>query len=178
MMPKVEPKTEPREEFHGIPGGCGREVPTWKVVVDNLPVAIMFMLGTAIVWPISAFGAIAFLAYCALSIVLFWALICPYCHHYNTRACPCGYGIMSPKFFKPRDGRDFKKTFKRNIAVMYPCWIVPFVAGVYRLWTGYSIALLILFISFCIIGFILIPLISKLVGCKSCTMRANCPWMT
>ncbi|MCE5230219.1 hypothetical protein LLG95_11550 [bacterium] len=176
-MPKVESKPAPRQDC-GIPVGCAREVPMWKVALDNFPVAVMFVLGAAIVWPITAVGALVFLGYCGLSIVLFWALICPYCHHYNTRACPCGYGIMAPKFFKPRPGRDFKKVFKKNIAVMYPCWAVPFVAGVYRLWADYSRPLLAIFVAFCVIGFVFIPLIAKLVGCRSCTMKANCPWMS
>ncbi|MEN6624795.1 MAG: hypothetical protein ABFD69_01050 [Candidatus Sumerlaeia bacterium] len=162
----------------GIPNQCARVVPAWKIAADNLPVAVMFVIGTALLWPITAAGAIAYFVYCCASIVLFWALICPYCHHYNTRACPCGYGIMSPRFFKPRTGREFKKVFKQNIAIMYPCWIFPFFGGAYRLWADFSRPVLALFILFCVIGFVLIPLFAKLVGCRNCEMKANCPWMT
>jgi hypothetical protein len=28
------------------------------------------------------------------------------------------------------------------------------------------------------VGFILIPAISKFVGCKSCEIKADCPWMS
>jgi hypothetical protein len=33
-------------------------------------------------------------------------------------------------------------------------------------------------IIFSIIGFLIIPLISKFVGCKNCEIKDDCPWMT
>jgi hypothetical protein len=38
--------------------------------------------------------------------------------------------------------------------------------------------LLLLLLGFIIIGFALIPAISKLVGCKNCEIKEDCPWMT
>jgi len=32
-------------------------------------------------------------------------------------------------------------------------------------------------VIFSLIGFVVIPVISKLVGCKNCEVREDCPWM-
>ena len=157
---------------------CERIVPSWLVLLDNIPTAILFVLGVILVdlvwWPL----AILMMIYNLASIVLFWALICRYCHHFNTRACPCGYGVIAPKWFRRIEGGNFRKIFRRNIAIMYPCWLFPLVAGLYLLYARYPRSILIVFSAFVIVGFILIPAISKLVGCKGCDLKDQCPWMT
>jgi hypothetical protein len=60
---------------------------------------------------------------------------------------------------------------------MYPCWFIPFGVGIYLLCTGFP-NVLPLFISFVVVGFILIPAISRFVGCKGCELKKECPWMT
>jgi hypothetical protein len=35
----------------------------------------------------------------------------------------------------------------------------------------------VLFIAFVIVGFVLIPAISRFVGCKGCEIKDQCPWM-
>ena len=164
----------------GIPNSCSRTVPTWLVLLDNIPTMTMFVLGGILVWLIWWPLSIFFLVYCAASIVLFWALICPYCHHYNTRACPCGYGVLAPKMFKSKLGatdRTFREVFRKNISIMFPCWLVPFVAGIYLLVTSYSTLVLTLLVLFCIVGFVIIPSISKFVGCRDCEIKKDCPWI-
>ncbi len=163
---------------HGVPVECTRVVPGWVVFVDNFPTVTMFVLGAALLWLIWWPLSIIFLVYCGASIVMFWGLICPYCHHFDTRACPCGYGVVAPKLFKARHGKEFRRVFKRNITIMFPAWIVPFVAGVYVLWLEFTWLVLVLFLAFCIIGFALIPAISKYIGCKGCEIKDQCPWMT
>jgi hypothetical protein len=137
----------------------------------------MFILGAAIVGFIWKPLAIIMLLYNFSSIIMFWALICRHCHHFGTRACPCGYGVMAAKCFRKRDGGNFRKIFKKNILIMYPCWFVPFVVGIYLLYIG-NPNILPLFIAFAVVGFILIPAISKFVGCKGCELKKECPWMT
>ncbi|MHC4444980.1 MAG: hypothetical protein ACYTBZ_20130 [Planctomycetota bacterium] len=147
------------------------------LILDNLPTAAMFILGTILIGRISWPPAIVYLAYCALSIVLFWALICCYCPLYETKHCPCGFGAIAPRFFSRKDDRDFRDVFKKNIAIMYPCWFVPPIAGIYLLWSRFDYVVLALFAAFCVIGFIVIPWISKVVGCQRCELKAQCPWM-
>ena len=167
------------EKQHGIPVDCSREVPTWLVLLDNLPTVGMFYLGSLLVmmvwWPL----AFVFYGYCALSIVLFWGLICPYCHHYDTKACPCGYGIIAPRFFKFKGAENFNRVFKSRIAVVFPAWIIPPVATIYLLIMDHtSVTVWCIFAAYAIIGFILIPAISKFVGCRNCEIKDQCPWMT
>ena len=147
------------------------------MVLDNAPTVLLFILGAALLsrlwWPL----AVVFLAYCATSIVLFWALICPSCHHYGTRACPCGYGAIAQRLFERKAVGDFKRAFKRNIGFMFPCWFAPLIGGAYLLWADPSRPLLGLFLAFGIVGFIVIPAIARFVGCRGCDIKDQCPWM-
>ena len=162
----------------GIPDSCERVVPTWVIILDNAPTAAMFLLGAALIWKIGWIYSVLFLFYCALSIILFLRLICTRCKHFDTSRCPCGYGIIAPLFFDKKTDKEFKEIFRRNIGIVFPCWIIPFGTGIYLLLSEFSWETLVLFISFCIVGFVLIPAISKFVGCKSCEIKHECPWMS
>jgi hypothetical protein len=155
-----------------------RKIPVWLVLLDNIPTLILFIFGFLIINQISTIGAITFGIYALFSVIWFLAKICPYCHHYNTRACPCGYGAISPRLFKKRDPKSFKKVFKRNILIVFPNWFVPLGTAAYLLSTRFTKEILIQTIIFILIGFIVIPIISKLVGCKNCEIKEDCPWMT
>lgn len=155
-----------------------RRIPLWLVLLDNIPTLLLLLLGFLIIRELTLTGAVFYGIYAAISIVWFWAFICPYCYHYDTYACPCGYGIISAKMFKRKDDRSFRKVFRRNIIIQYPNWFVPLGVAIYLLITYYSRVILVLTISFIIIGFIVIPAISKLVGCKNCEIKEDCPWMT
>lgn len=174
---------KPSEKYQGgtdcgIPDACERIVPTWLIVLDNAPTVVMFLLGSAIIWRINPLFSILFLIYCGLSIILFWRLICPWCHHFGTSGCPCGYARIAARFFKRREGREFRRVFRQNIVVVFPCWFVPLGVGICLLWTRFSPALLSLFLAFCVIGFLMIPVISRFVGCESCNIKDECPWMS
>jgi hypothetical protein len=155
-----------------------RKIPLWLVLLDNIPTLLLFILGFLIINQISAIVAIIYGSYAIFSVIWFWAKICPYCHHYNTHACPCGYGIISSLLFKKRETLSFRKVFKRNLLIVFPNWFVPTGFAGYLLITHYTKNILILTIVFSIIGFIIIPLISKLVGCKNCEIKEECPWMS
>jgi hypothetical protein len=147
-------------------------------LLDNVPTLLLFVLGFIIVSRISLAGAVVFGIYALFSVVWFWAKICPYCHHYDTFACPCGYGSISARIFKRKDSKSFRKVFRRNIGIQFPNWFVPLAFAVYLIITAYSELILYLTISFVVIGFIIIPVISKQVGCKNCEIKEDCPWMT
>jgi len=149
----------------------------WLVLLDNLPTLVLTILGAIIIYNISKLGAFGYVIYSLLSILWFWARICPYCHHYGTNACPCGYGVISAKFFKKRENKSFKKVFKQNIVAVFPTWFVPFIIAMYLLVIRNNQEVLILTIAFSLLGFVIIPIISKFVGCKNCEVKEDCPWM-
>jgi len=155
-----------------------QKIPLWLVLLDNIPTFLMFLLGFIIIYQVTLIGAFAFGAYALFSVVWFWARICPYCHHYNTYACPCGYGVISSHIFKRKSNKSFRNVFRKNLAIQYPNWFVPLAVAIYLLITSYTKGILFLTISFIIIGFVVIPSISKLVGCKNCEIKEDCPWMT
>jgi hypothetical protein len=67
---------------------CTRNIPLWLVLLDNILTLLMLMLGFLIIRELTLTGAILYWIYAAGSIIWFWAFICPYCHHYDTYACP------------------------------------------------------------------------------------------
>ena len=175
----IKPESDQMRELkNGIESPCSkRKTPLWLVFLDNIPTLILFVLGAVIVYQVSTIGAVVFVVYALFSVVYFWARICPFCHHYNTLACPCGYGAISAKLFKKQQDKSFKKVFRQNILIVFPNWFVPFAIAIYLLATRYTIEILILTIAFSLIGFVVIPLISRFVGCKNCEIKEDCPWM-
>jgi hypothetical protein len=89
----------------------------------------------------------------------------------------CRIEAVSARSFRNRDDGSFKKVFRRNLPVVFPNWFVPFAVAVYLLLTRYSTEALLLTISFFLIGFVIIPLISKFVGCRNCEIKEDCLWM-
>ncbi len=187
-MPKkgVRKKDQPevQESDCDIPNQCERQVPLWIVIVDNIPTLSLFILGTIlgimVWWPVG----ILFAIYCPFSIVYFWARICTYCHHFDTRACPCGYGVLAPRFFKFKGAKNFKTVFKYNIFIMFPVFLFPPLFGAFvvvRDWLegdGLNVPAFVLLVAVSVIGFVIIPAISKFVGCRGCEIKDKCPWMT
>lgn len=164
----------------GVPNRCARKTPRWLVAIDNIPTIALFILGAAIIWFASWLLMVAYAVYCAISIVLFWRIICSYCHHFNTSACPCGYGSVAPRFFKSRlaKGTEFRSIFRRNITIMFPVWIVPLLVGIYLTIYQFTNIIFLTLILFCIDGFVIIPSISRLVGCRDCEIKDDCPWIS
>jgi hypothetical protein len=151
--------------------------------IDNLPYIIMTFLGASILftgldtsfWKYTTVGL-----YVLYSIIgSFWIIVfvCPYCHFYDTMACPCGYGRMAARIRRKRDDSLFMGKFRKNIPVLFPLWIVPVVAGVIFLAFDFSLLMLVLIALFAIDSFVVLPLMSKKYGCAHCPQRDECPWM-
>jgi hypothetical protein len=156
---------------------CARELPLWLILFDNIPTLCLYVIGTIITYKFSPFLGLGYLSYSLLSIVWFWARICPSCPHFGTKSCPCGYGFIAARFFKGRDSHNFQRVFRMNIIFLFPSWFLPLGAGTYSLIAEYSIQLVVWIILFFIIGFLFVPLFSKMVGCKNCSMNDRCPRM-
>lgn len=158
---------------------CGRRISTQTVVIDNAPTVTLWILASILLFNINWFYVVLFWIYVPVSVIWFWRFICTYCTHYDTGCCPCGYGSAAPKLFLFRDESKFKEAFNRNIAIVFPYWFVPLIAGGYLIYNAYPDIpswLLIVFVLAMIDGFVLVPLVSKIVGCKKCPTRESCPW--
>jgi len=152
-------------------------------LVDNLPYLAMILLGAAISWVATDGGvwgrlsAGVYLAYGVGGVLWIMLFICPYCHFYDTRLCPCGYGQLAPKLRSRKDGERFAEQFRKHIPVIVPLWFAPLVAGGIPLFREFSWALLSLLLVFAVNSFLILPLVSRKYGCAGCPQKDGCPWM-
>ncbi|HUT25318.1 MAG TPA: hypothetical protein VM492_13320 [Sumerlaeia bacterium] len=151
--------------------------------LDNLPYVLMIGLGAIVLgmglgespW---AWGAATL--YAAYGVAgAFWIIVfvCPYCNHYGTRACPCGYGRIAARLRPRRDAARFAEKFRKHIPAIVPLWIIPVAAGGAFLVRDFSFALLVTLVLFAVDAFVALPLMSKLYGCAHCPQIHECPWM-
>jgi hypothetical protein len=161
----------------------GPRITQTQALLDNLPYLAMLTLGAAIfsnalgggLW-----GGLTAALYAlygiggALWIMLF---VCPYCHFFGTRLCPCGYGQLAEKLRAKQDGDRFRQQFRRHIPVIVPLWLAPVLVAVYPLVRQFSGLLLALLLAFAVNSFVILPLVSRLYGCARCPQKQTCPWM-
>ena len=154
--------------------------------IDNLPFIIMTAVGATILLlgfiglGLFVWGWLAAILFILYGIVgAFWIIVfvCPYCHFYDTRACPCGYGQIAAKIKPKAESEQFHLKFKKHIPVIVPLWLIPIIAGGIFLYLQFSYLMLILVIIFAIDSYILLPLVSRKYGCAHCPQRDTCPWM-
>ncbi len=152
-------------------------------LVDNLPYIIMTGVGAVILFFSIELAFWGFLA--AIMFILygiggaFWIIIfvCPYCHFYGTRSCPCGYGQIAVKIKPKAEVEQFNVKFKKHIPVIVPLWLIPLLAGVISLVLSFSFLMLLFIIFFTIDSYIILPLVSRKYGCAHCPQKDSCPWM-
>jgi hypothetical protein len=154
-----------------------------QTVLANTPYALMLLLGAAVlavgpfdpVWRILA--AAAYVGYGMAGTLWIMIFLCPFCHFYSTRQCPCGYGQVAARLVAKQDGARFGEKFKKHIPVIVPLWLIPPVASVFFLRQEFSWPLLALVVAFALNSFIVLPLVSRKNCCTQCPQRDTCPWM-
>ena len=160
-----------------------REYSKWETAVANIPYLGMILLGTVTIAYAGAFsagrlaGACAYLAYGVLGALWIMVFVCPYCHYYATKACPCGYGMISARIVGKGDRESFAQKFKRHIPVIVPLWIIPVACGGVELYSSFSWLLLSFVLAFIIESWIILPIVSRKHGCVECPQKDQCPWM-
>ncbi len=147
-----------------------------EALLNNIPGMLTYALGSVILFHLWVLFGVLYLFFCIIGIVLFWTLICSHCPSYDKRCCPCGYGTVSSRFFKKGDPSRFPRMFKTYIPVFSLIWIFPLLGGVILLLGNFALYYLLLVLSFFIVGFVLVPLFSRVHGCKDCSMKEKCPW--
>lgn len=165
-------------------GQCPEGLVTPKnAIIDNLPYLVMILTGALLfrvsldggVWAWPAAGL--YLAYGIAGALWIMLFVCPYCHFYDTRLCPCGYGKIAARLRARKDGDRFARQFRKHIPAIVPLWFIPPIAVGFSLWHDFSWLLLGLLVVFAINSFVILPLVSKKYGCADCPQKENCPWM-
>ncbi len=146
-----------------------------KWLSDTLPHILTLVLGTVVMGLCRWWLAPIHLLISFLGLLWFLTHICPYCGAHGTKACPSGYGILSAKLIRRKEG-DFRKAFLRNIWSVAVEWFLPLVTGVVFLFISFDPFLLAALVLFVLISFIMLPLASRNKGCSNCPQRKNCPW--
>lgn len=152
-------------------------------LIDNLPYLLMIVLGAAIFalgpggaawrWPLAA----AYAVYGVLGALWIMLFVCPYCHFFATRLCPCGYGRIAPRLRRRQAGSEFARQFRRHIPVIVPLWFLPPIAAGIALIQHFTWLMTVLAVVFVVNGFVVLPLLSRMYGCKQCPQKETCPWM-
>ena len=160
-----------------------KEYTQLEAFLDNLPYILMAIIGAAIninIFKFSIAGivfSLIYIGYCAIGAIWIMIFVCPYCHYFNTKFCPCGYGQIAAKFRENNPETMFSEKFKKHIPVIVPLWIIPLIEGIIFLIRDYNLTLLILVIAFAINSFIILPLLARIYGCGHCPQKNDCPWM-
>jgi len=160
-----------------------REYTRGEVFRANLPYGVMVVLGACVIAACVGSSA-AGVAWAGLYVLYgiagaLWVMrfICPFCAYYNSRGCPCGYGLVSARIAQKGEKTCFSEKFKRHIPVIVPLWIIPVLCGGYALLRGFSLPLLVLLVLFVADAFVILPLLSRKHSCAECPQRDDCPWM-
>lgn len=154
-----------------------------REIIDNLPYLAMILVGAAIFWigiaagPWHWISTGLYFAYGVGGALWIMFFVCPYCHFYDTRLCPCGYGQIAPKLRAKRDGDRFAAQFRKHIPVIVPLWFAPLIAGGIPLIRDFSWLMAVLLLVFAVNSFAILPLVSKKYGCAQCPQKETCPWM-
>lgn len=146
-------------------------------VLHNIPTFSTYALGAIIMLFLDWVFFLLYVLVTIFSTFWFMRFICTHCPHFNGPKCPSGYARIASKLFKKGEPRKFNSMFKRHIGVVFPSWILPVLAGLYLLFFEFSITILVLFIVFIIMGFIMLPVITKRYGCEDCDLKGSCPRM-
>lgn len=142
------------------------------------PMWLTFAMGAVIMALYRWWAAVAYVVYVAASLIWFMYFICRYCGTSKVGHCESVIGHWSMALFPKRGApREFQRQFRRHIAVLFPDWFVPAVVGILLLiLRPFSLSLLILVIVFCLVAFVVLPILSNRKSCATCTMKRVCPW--
>jgi hypothetical protein len=142
---------------------------------DTLPHLFTILLGCIITFLNSWIAGIVYILFVLIGMIWFWSAICTRCYAYGNPACPSGYGLISARLFKKREG-DFSKAFKRNIISVAFQWFIPLGVGVYDAIFDTDPLKIIFLLIFILVAFVYLPLAAKKKGCDKCPQKKECPF--
>jgi hypothetical protein len=155
---------------------CKKEYSNTQILIHNIPLLSMFTLGALISGYVNLYLGIGYIIATIIGNYLFIILICAYCPHYGSKTALCGYGLITKYLAEHRRPSEFKSQFKKYIAVLFPPWFVPLIAGIIYLIYSFDWVVLILLIIFIILAFGVVLYVSFTQSCKTCKLKNSCPW--
>jgi hypothetical protein len=179
---KVEDGAETQIGQYSTELSIGHESKSFIILMENVPYAIMILLGMTVflfgldfsstAWVLAALYGL----YAVIGVMWIIVFVCPFCHNFGS-GCFSGHGQISAKFMKKKDEGKFREEFKRNIPVIILIYIIPVICGVAFLFLSFSVVVLIFVALFALNTFVLSPRISMKYACSRCSIRKDCPWM-
>jgi hypothetical protein len=154
-----------------------------QTLIANLPYAVMLLTGAAVIARAFDFsaaalaGAAGYVAYGMGGAIWIMVFVCRCCAYYDTRSCPCGYGVLAARLVRKGAQECFAVKFKRHIPVIVPLWLIPPGCAAVAFHQGFEAGLAGLLGAFVLNSFVLLPLVSRRHACHECPQRESCPWM-
>ena len=157
----------------------GREgYPKSSIIKGNLAMAAWIALGTIACWFLTPLGALIFLAFSLIMVVVVLRkLLCTNCYYYD-KWCSVGWGKLSALMFSRGDEEKFVNGTGQKLApITYGIMtVVPVVFLVLSMFDGSGfllskviVLLLLLAVSF------YSSISNRKKGCSNCKMRLICP---
>jgi hypothetical protein len=134
-----------------------RETRRSAMFVENLPYAIMILLGASIFLVTLNFSFTAWLSTAAYIIygivVVFWmaTFVCPYCQNFGG-TCPSGHGQISARFKKKNDEKLFAKKINRSMPAIFPIYVIPIFGGLIFFVFSFNFLVLMFVVVFAVAG--------------------------
>ena len=157
----MTPETELYENF-----------PISQVIRTNVLNFSGFILGAILISFLNIWLGIIYFVFCIGTMIWILKARCSHCYYYG-KICIAGFGKISSILFKPGSPEKFHQSANYTLPITF----IPFLIGLFILFTDFSIGFLGLLILY-LLSFLIRMIISKLapeqVSCNHCKQRSNC----
>lgn len=158
------------------PSPGGRRVPYYLHILDNIPYAAIGILGAWVLWYVHWSMAMVELAASVLGPLWMIMTVCKHCSLYGKASCLAGYGLISAKLVSKGDPERFGEMFVHHTIPVMPMYFLPVVGMGYLAWSSGLDGPWLVFIAFCVVAFLAVPLKARYITCAKCPKRGDCPW--
>ena len=156
---------------------CYENYPAGTICLSAALTILSYALGALIFYMMSGMLGAGYIILCIVSLLVAMRYRCVYCYYYG-KGCYTGLGIISKLFFKKGDSKEFKNP-KNLIPAMifsFAALLLPLIAGIYLLVTGFSLSILALFAAYMLVAVIPGFVLRKDLFCKHCKQgKLGCP---
>jgi hypothetical protein len=161
-----------------MPGPDSHEnYPATTVIASNLVTFLIYIIGIAILYQVSLIWVTGYILFI---LFLEFRLISGHCRdcYYYGRTCAFGKGRVSACFFQKGQPEQFSRMeiTRKDIVPDFLVVIVPVLAGILLLLSGFTVTVLTLVIALLLLGFPGNALVRGKLACRYCKQREiGCP---